>query len=146
MAAIDKMYANKKEYDQLKAWATKNAPVILRYFYEWESEYKPDDVRPVTNFPTWADKLLYNHCDVEWAKAQILENYGGDVEYLEGYSESPKYIMLNAKDADLNIAFPSQEFIEGLTDTMTEWPKNVDLKTWGDKWLVIEGYIVGGKE
>jgi len=80
MAAIDKIYGTKEQYDEFRAWAQENKPEILRYFYEWYDEWNDGNEHPITNFPMAVDVWLFNNCPIKWVVDYIREQYDGDPE------------------------------------------------------------------
>lgn len=80
MAAIDKIYGSTQEYDEFYAWIEENNPKLLYHFYQRDG-YLDNESRPITNFPTWADKWLMKHCPIKFVKDRIAEQY--NLDYIE---------------------------------------------------------------
>lgn len=78
MAYIDKIYGSTKQYDQFHAWVVENNPRLLKFFYPRNGYFDNED-RPITNFPTWADKWLMSNCTIKWVIERILEQYNGNI-------------------------------------------------------------------
>lgn len=76
MAAIDKLYGNRQEFYELKAWCTQHIPNALAYFYEWDEKH---ETQALTNFPQYIDLFLLNNCPIQWATDQIRNQY--DLEH-----------------------------------------------------------------
>ena len=75
MAAIDKIYGTYAEGRELADWLGKNYPKLLNYFYDLPDS--SDEPFALTNFPSWADAWLYDHCPLQWVKDKITEQYNG---------------------------------------------------------------------
>lgn len=78
MASIDKIYGTESEYDEFYAWASANRPDILKYFYSRDLGWKPEEQRPITNFPENVDMWLLENCPLEFVIARIKWQY--DIE------------------------------------------------------------------
>lgn len=76
MAAIDKIYGSRKQYDEFRAWAREVKPDILRYFYVWTEEWLIDGKsHPITSFPLSVDIWLLVNCSLEWVVDYIKDQY-----------------------------------------------------------------------
>ena len=78
MAAIDKIYCDGRQHQELWEWIQKNKPEFCKYMYPpnemshlWENTE-----RGVSNFPEYADKWLMKHCDIPWVVEYICKQYG----------------------------------------------------------------------
>lgn len=81
MAAIDKIYGNKKQHEEFYNWCKENCPPALRWFY-----YTPDEVEKfpiddedevvVANFPKEVDHFMLYNCDIDWVTERIWDQYG----------------------------------------------------------------------
>ena len=80
MAAIDKIYGNKSQYDQFFHWCKRKNPKALMYFYVWDY---PDDGKnyAITNFPEHIDRWMLENCDLQWVTDYIRDQYGLDNLY-----------------------------------------------------------------
>lgn len=74
MAAIDKIYGNAKEYDELRGWASMAEPYILGWFYP--KRVQGTTVQPITNFPEEVDMWLLLNCPIDWVLERIVDQYG----------------------------------------------------------------------
>lgn len=75
MAAVDKIYGTKQQYDEFKLWCEKHKPEALDYFYEWK--YTNDGLNhAMTNFPDHIDKWLLNNCPLDYIVNAIKHQYG----------------------------------------------------------------------
>lgn len=88
MAAVDKIYGTKEQYDEFWLWCGKNLPKAHRYFYEWYDEWNDGLTHPMTNFPEEIDRLLYFNCPLPYVKETLAQQYD------KGYFER--------RDAELN--------------------------------------------
>lgn len=79
MAAIDRLYGTQAQYDEFRAWCYEQRKSLLRFFRprHWGTAAGMD-TRSICAMPVWADKWLYTHCPLEWVRAGIEEQYGGD--------------------------------------------------------------------
>jgi hypothetical protein len=76
MAAIDKIYGNRWQYEEFEQWCSKNYRVALEYFYKWDwDNMDSEEIHCITNFPTEIDKYLLNYCPIDWVKEQIKDQY-----------------------------------------------------------------------
>lgn len=78
MAAVDKIYGSTEEYDEFYTWVVDNNPELQMFFYQRDG-YRNNKSRPITNFPTWADKWLMKNCPIEFVRERILEQYNGNI-------------------------------------------------------------------
>jgi len=76
MAAIDKIYGTKAQYDEFKKWCSENKPEALEFFYEWYDEYNEKENYAMTNFPERIDRWLLKNCKIDWVVAYIKDQYG----------------------------------------------------------------------
>jgi len=76
MAAIDKIYGTKKQYDEFRRWCSRHKPEALVYFYEWHDEYKDNKNYAMTNFPERIDRWMLKNCKIDWVVAYIKDQYG----------------------------------------------------------------------
>lgn len=77
MAAVDKIYGTTEQYDALRDWLEENKPELLMCLYQRDG-YKNNNSRPISNFPTWADKWLMANCPFVWVRDAIAEQYNLD--------------------------------------------------------------------
>jgi hypothetical protein len=77
MAAIDKIYGSTEEYDEFRAWLEEHKPELLMCLCQRDG-YRNNLSRPISNFPTWADKWLMANCPLKWVKDRIAEQYNLD--------------------------------------------------------------------
>lgn len=75
MAAIDKIYGTKEQYDQFYDWCKINYPEALQYFYDWSEEWNDGQNHPITNFPESVDKWMLENCDLDWVVEYIKDQY-----------------------------------------------------------------------
>ena len=74
MAYIDKIYGNRAQRRELKAFLVRNKKrKWFKYFYP---VCKTHDVSALTNFPTHVDKWLWRHCDITWVRQALMKQYG----------------------------------------------------------------------
>jgi hypothetical protein len=80
MAAIDKIYGKKVQYDEFRAWCEKNKPDALKHFYPreyWDSiEWQDGKEHPITNFPENIDMWMLKNCPIKWVTDYIGDQYG----------------------------------------------------------------------
>ena len=74
MAAVDKIYGTKEQYDEFYQWCEDNYPKALDCFYDWQ--WEDDLTHPITNFPIEIDGYLVLTCDIDWVVNRIKEQYG----------------------------------------------------------------------
>lgn len=74
MAEIDKIYGTKEQHREFAMWVMENKPELLEYFYP---QPKGDDIDPITNFPVWADRFLWDSCPIPWVIERLYNQYGG---------------------------------------------------------------------
>jgi hypothetical protein len=74
MAAIDKIYGSKKQWKEFHAWATKNRPSILPYFYTLDSGGNPK-YGPITNLDEEDDMWLLKNCPLTFVTDRIKDQY-----------------------------------------------------------------------
>jgi hypothetical protein len=77
MAAIDKLYGNRWQYEEFYEWCNKFNKKALDYFYErdWDL-YDSEDELCITNFPQKIDEWMLENCPIKWVTDQIKEQYG----------------------------------------------------------------------
>lgn len=75
MAAIDKIYGTRKQYEELHDWLLINKPDALRYMYQYDSWDNPRKHRPISNFPTSIGRWLLKNCTIDWVVRVINEKY-----------------------------------------------------------------------
>ena len=80
MAAIDKIYGNLAQFEELRVWLKDNKPEALKYLYleswlsfEWANDGQE---HPISNFPEWIDNWLLANCPLDWVTGAIKEQYG----------------------------------------------------------------------
>lgn len=88
MAAIDKIYGTRKQYDEFFKWAKENEPDIVKYFYLYNERDWPkpsNDSRVIASFPVNIDALLFftwltdrDNAPPEWVIKQIMDQYDVD--------------------------------------------------------------------
>ena len=77
MAAIDKIYGNIKQKEQLKNWCIDNCKEALNYFYDWNIDQLNDNQNHcICNFPEKIDKIILNKCNIKWVTDYIKFQYG----------------------------------------------------------------------
>ena len=74
MAAIDKIYGTKEDYDEFQKWCSKYYPKALEYFYGWD--WTDNNTHPITNFPIEIDGFMLLVCDIAWVTDRIKAQYG----------------------------------------------------------------------
>lgn len=79
MAAIDKIYGTREQRRELKRFIRRlrlpgyRKRALYRYFYPPSDEYGA-----LTNFPTWADGLLWRQARLpEWVRERLNDQYVG---------------------------------------------------------------------
>jgi len=72
MAAVDKLYGNREEYDELKYWCKKHNPDLLGSFYEWD---ETDTRGAMTNFSIEEDIYLLKNYPDKNIKDKIKDCY-----------------------------------------------------------------------
>ena len=73
MAAIDKIYGTKKQWQQLRDWLEKHKPDALCYMYK-----KPPNScgeYPLSNFPSEIDYWLISNCPLDFVQERLQEQY-----------------------------------------------------------------------
>jgi hypothetical protein len=74
MAAVDKIYGTKKEYDEFHLWCSKHNPKLIYSFYDWD--YLDDGKNhAMTNFSEEDDKWLLKNCPLTFITDRIKEQY-----------------------------------------------------------------------
>ena len=73
MAAVDKIFGTKEEYDEFYDWCRILKPEVLQYFYP---RYEKDSQFTLTNFPEDVDRWMLKNCDIDWVVERIKEQYG----------------------------------------------------------------------
>lgn len=79
MASIDKIYATKKQRDEIYSWCEENYKEALPFFYEWYEEWdweEENEQFPITNFPEEIDTYLLYNCPIKWVTDYIKDQYG----------------------------------------------------------------------
>ena len=76
MAGIDKIYGNREQWVELWGWLVIHRSQYSKFLY---APYFDNNVqiRPITNFPLYADIWLYDNCPLTWVKERIEEQYNG---------------------------------------------------------------------
>lgn len=86
MAAIDKIYGTKAQYDEFKEWCIKNKHAALKHFWDWEWKDDGEDGHPITSFPPELDYWMFFNCPIKFVTDRIFNQYG-----LEDKVPSPTY-------------------------------------------------------
>ena len=73
MAAVDKIYGDKKHYNQFRAWCYEYKPEALKYFYPWDTDDEYEHV--ICSFSEDIDMWMIEHCDIVWVVAYIKYQY-----------------------------------------------------------------------
>jgi hypothetical protein len=76
MAAIDKIYATKEQYEEFYAWCKRNKPEALIFFYDWLEEWDDGEKHPITIFPVQVDKWMLKNCPLKWVTDYIKFQHG----------------------------------------------------------------------
>lgn len=74
MAAIDKIYGSREEWDQIFAWLTEFYP--NRVFEMYERPQSRDLDVPLSNFSDETNLFLWNHCDMGLVQYRLKQQYG----------------------------------------------------------------------
>lgn len=75
MAGIDKIYGTDEEWAELFRYLAMERPQYCRFLCgPFGYEKQP---RPISNFPPYADRWLYDNCPLKWVKKRIKEQYDG---------------------------------------------------------------------
>lgn len=74
MAGIDKIYGTTEQWSELFYWLAEHRPQYCRFLY---TPFWTEPVGPISNFPMYADKWLYRHCELKWVKERIKDQYNG---------------------------------------------------------------------
>lgn len=83
MSAIDKLFGNKEQYEELRSYLSKNNPSMLENLYSYKDN---DKIESIAVFTYEQDMWLLEYCPFKWVTNQILEQYNLD------NSEFSKYI------------------------------------------------------
>lgn len=75
MAGIDKIYGTQKQYDELCQWLGENCPAGLEYLYDRPSGLT--ELQPLSNFPVYIDKILWDKCKIDFVRQALKNQYGG---------------------------------------------------------------------
>ena len=77
MAAIDKIYGTKQQYDEFYQWCQVNVPEAVGYFREWTEEMKTDvnNTHVITSLPTEIDGLVLLREPPDFVIKQIIDQY-----------------------------------------------------------------------
>jgi hypothetical protein len=75
MAVIDKIYGTNKEWEEFFFFLATKRPQYCRFLYP-PFGYE-NSIRPISNFPQYADRWLYDNCPLKWVKKRIKEQYNG---------------------------------------------------------------------
>jgi hypothetical protein len=82
MAAIDKIYGTRDQYDELYTWLqSTRKKSALKYFYprppdDWIADHP---IIPITNFPCSVDYWLRLNCPIRWVLERLDKQY--NMEY-----------------------------------------------------------------
>lgn len=75
MAAIDKIYGTKHQYDHFKDWCEENNQGAVNYFYPGNVGIDFNEQRAICNFPEGVDKWMLAYCPITFVTDQIKEQY-----------------------------------------------------------------------
>ena len=76
MSAIDRIYGTLEQYEEFTAWCAFNNKKLLPFLREWTIEQMEDGLtHAISEFPEWADKWLFEHCDIRWVIERIKDQY-----------------------------------------------------------------------
>lgn len=92
MAAIDKIYGTREQKEELGAWLQENIPIALRYIYP-DPDYErfgEDKSYPISNFPSWVDRALWDWCPIEFVRTRLREQYH-DIEEQWGNEDDIRF-------------------------------------------------------
>lgn len=83
MAAIDKIYGNEKQYEELFYWVTMHDPQYAKNFYQRRTE-DAKEIMPICNLPMHGEAFLYQCCPHEWVRNNIEDRCGKEfTKYFE---------------------------------------------------------------
>lgn len=75
MAAIDKIYGTTAQWDEFYEWLSHSErPQYRRFFYDRDG-YQ-NEIRPIANFPLYADYWLRLQCPIKWVLDALDEQHG----------------------------------------------------------------------
>lgn len=77
MAGIDKLYADKAQYQLLKNWLHSVDPHYPWRIYPDQTFENAIETKPISNFSVIEDFFLWRCCPFSWVQAQLIEQYGG---------------------------------------------------------------------
>jgi hypothetical protein len=81
VAAIDKIYGTKAQFDEFYSWCNENKPDVLKHFYIGDSDWDDGKQHAITNFPMVVDKWMLKNCSIVWVKEYIKYQYNIDGIY-----------------------------------------------------------------
>lgn len=77
MASIEKIYGNRKQFDELYCWLYQNNKHAIKFmfwdFHEWDDE--DNRSYPIALFPQSVDMWLLDNCPIEWVIGRIKDQY-----------------------------------------------------------------------
>jgi hypothetical protein len=74
MAAVDKIYGTRDQYDELWFYVANQKPEYLNYFYTQYYE-TTKSVCAIALFPEEVDRWLLKNCPLQWVKDYIKDQY-----------------------------------------------------------------------
>lgn len=94
MAAVDKIYGTREQYQQLRDWMAGFDVALLEYIYSpcaIDRQVGPSIV--LCNLPMHIDELLWIHCPLDFIRERLKEQYGVEDNistlYREAEDEQP---------------------------------------------------------
>lgn len=76
MASIDKIYGTNEQWNELFRWLARHRPQYCKFLYP-PFGYDPLD-RPISSFPSYADKWLMKNCQLKFVQDRLKEQYRND--------------------------------------------------------------------
>jgi hypothetical protein len=100
MAAVEKIYGTKDQWEKLVIWLMGSAPYLIKY-----TNTMPIDKGPLGLFPEEAERWLIRYCPLEDICEEIVDNWDG---YITPAGCLPAHMMVPTREEFKN--FTLDEF------------------------------------
>lgn len=71
------MIGTEEQYVQLRIWVARNCHTFLTYLTPYNVAMNSGTkIRTIANFSIFADCYLWEHCQIEWVRKQLIDQYG----------------------------------------------------------------------
>jgi len=74
MAAIDKIYGTRKQWNELHQFLSESNEKLIKYMYPMPEEGVQE--WPLANFSSYADKWLRDNCPLHFVQKALRNQYG----------------------------------------------------------------------